>query len=367
MSTKFVYPKFPAAKESLHVEMKRRVQEYFQNTKTEQHGSNKILSKAIIIMVAFVAVYLFLLIASYPWYIGVLGAVVLGLLVALIGFNIMHDGGHGSFSDNPAMNKLASYSGSLMGASQFMWSMKHNVIHHTYTNVEGVDDDIEAGALLRMGPHQRYFGYHKIQHFYFWILYTQLYSFWVFYTDYKKYFTKKIGNVPIKKMSKSDHIRFWLVKLNHAILYIVIPILAVGWLKWLVGFVIMSAVSGFVLSIVFQLAHTVDGNHFPEMEADTNKLPMEFAEHQLETTANFATKNKFWTWALGGLNFQVEHHLFPKISHVHYPAISKIVKQVCEERNITYREAKTMRQAIASHIHFLKTMGKRPAVLPLNG
>lgn len=185
-----------------------------------------------------------------------------------------------------------------------------------------------------------------------------LYVFWIFFTDYKKYFTQRIGSMPLKKMSIKDHLAFWFTKLYHGAVFIAIPIVFVGWLHWLIGFLTMSIVSGFVLSIVFQLAHTVEGTEFPVADKFNHKLPDEFAEHQIKTTANFATENKLVSWLVGGLNFQIEHHLFPKISHVHYPAVSKIVRNVCREYQLKYIEYPTMRRAIIAHVRFLKQMGK---------
>jgi linoleoyl-CoA desaturase len=138
----------------------------------------------------------------------------------------------------------------------------------------------------------------------------------------------------------------------------VLPIYMVGFVPWMVGFLIASMVTGFVISIVFQLAHTVEHTDFPMPEADTNKIENEWAIHQIQTTANFATRNKVISWLVGGLNFQIEHHLFPKVSHIHYPAISKIIKQTCEDFNIRYMEYPKMTQAIASHASYLRRMGR---------
>jgi len=184
-----------------------------------------------------------------------------------------------------------------------------------------------------------------------------LYVFWIFFTDYQKYFSQRIGAFPLKKMNIKNHIAFWLIKIYHGFVFIALPVILVGWLPWLIGFLTMSLVSGFILSIVFQLAHTVEGTEFPLADANS-KLPDEFAAHQIKTTANFATKNKLVSWLVGGLNFQIEHHLFPKISHVHYPAVSKIVRTVCREYKLQYIEYPTMRRAIVAHVRFLKQMGK---------
>jgi linoleoyl-CoA desaturase len=259
------------------------------------------------------------------------------------------------------VNQFAAFSVNFLGASHIMWKMKHNIIHHTYTNIDGVDDDIEIKPFLRMCSTQKYYKMHRFQHYYVWFLYTLLHLIWIFLTDYQKYFKKRIGTVPIKKLTVKEHIAFWAAKVVYAVLFMALPIYIVGFTAWLVGFLIASMVTGFVISIVFQLAHTVEETQFPMPEADSNKIENEWAIHQVETTANFATKNKLLSWLVGGLNFQIEHHLFPKVSHVHYPAISKIIKQTCSDYGIKYVEFPKMRQAIASHAAYLRRMGRAAA------
>ena len=356
--SQFAMPKFPAVTKSLHTDLKRRVQEYFDQKGIDSTGNPKLFTKAIIMVAALVVIYIQILIWTPVWYLALGECVILGGIVAAIGFNVMHDGSHGSFSNSKVMNRVAASSISLLGANHFMWNMKHNMIHHSFTNIDGVDDDIEIGVLMRMAPTQKRYKMHKFQHFYFWFLYMLLYVFWIFFTDYKKYFSQKIGNVPLKKMTLTDHFEFWSVKVYHAAVFIVIPIICVGWLSWMIGFLTMSMVAGFVLSIVFQLAHTVEHTAFPVADMETNKMPDEFAAHQILTTANFATRNKLVSWLVGGLNFQIEHHLFPKISHVHYPAISEIVRSVCREYQLQYIEYPTMRKAVVAHVRFLRQMGK---------
>ena len=87
-----------------------------------------------------------------------------------------------------------------------------------------------------------------------------------------------------------------------------------------------------------------------------------WAIHQLKTTVNFGAKSKIINWYTGGLNHQVEHHIFPHISHIHYGKISKIVRDTAKEFNLPYKEYKTTRKAIAAHFKFLKEMGRKPAL-----
>ncbi len=351
-------PKFINSNNTFQQELKKRVNQYFLENNKSSTGNFSLFFKAIFFFASYLALYVHLVYFTPTAWLAVLECILMGGFTAAIGFNVMHDGGHGSFSKNKLVNKLAAFSVNFLGASHIMWKMKHNIIHHTYTNIDGVDDDIEIKPFLRMCSTQKHHKLHRFQHYYVWFLYTLLHLIWVFQTDYKKYFSKKIGSVALTKMSMQEHIGFWGAKVGYAILFMVIPIIKVGFFPWVFGFLIVSMVTGFVISIVFQLAHTVEHLEFPVPEVLTQKIENEWAIHQVQTTANFATKNKFLSWLVGGLNFQIEHHLFPKISHIHYPAISKIIKQTCADFNIQYVEFKRMRHAVASHATYLRRMGK---------
>jgi linoleoyl-CoA desaturase len=292
-------------------------------------------------------------------WLAIVECVLLGFAVASIGFNIMHDGGHGSFSKKQWVNHMAAISLNILGGSHFMWNMKHNVIHHAYTNIDGVDDDIDIQPWMRMSSTQPRYAMHRYQHIYFWFLYAMLYIFWIFVMDYQKYFTRRIGNMPLKKMTPADHFSFWGFKAMYLFLFLFLPIYTLGFWSWLIGFMIFSVITGLVISIVFQLAHTVEHTHFPVPNEATGKLDDEWAVHQLKTTANFAPHSKLLSWFVGGLNFQIEHHLFPKISHIHYPEIRRIIKQTCQEYGVPYIEYPKMRSAVASHVAFLKQMGRK--------
>ncbi|CAN5769668.1 acyl-CoA desaturase [soil metagenome] len=351
-------PKFANVQGSnFHQELKKRVQDYFAEAKLPATGNFGLYFKAILFWTLYVALYVHVVFFTPPNWIALLECLAMGGLTAAIGFNVMHDGGHGSFSNSKFWNKIAAFSVNALGASGIMWNNKHNIIHHTYTNIDGVDDDIEIKPMLRMCSTQKKYFIHRFQHIYVWFLYTLLLLVWVFESDYRKYFKQKVGPTPIKKMSTFDHFAFWIAKLGYYFMMIAVPVYMVGFLPWLVGFMVLAMFAGFVLSIVFQLAHTVEETAFP-VPSDTNKIEEEWAIHQIQTTANFATKNRLISWLVGGLNFQIEHHLFPKISHVHYPEISKIIKKTCEEFNVKYIEYRKMRHAIVSHALYLKKMGR---------
>jgi len=351
-------PKFLQHSNNFHQELKKRVQEYFEDTNRTTTGNFSLFFKAALFFSLYIGLYVHLVFFTPTTWLAIFECVMLGGITAAIGFNVMHDGGHGSFSESKAMNKFAAASANFVGVSYLLWSMKHNIIHHTYTNIDGVDDDIEIKPYLRMCATQKRYKIHRFQHYYVWFLYSLLHLLWVLWFDYEKYFSGKIGSVSIKKMTFREHIAFWTAKIGYALFFIVIPVYMVGFGAWITGFLIASLVTGFVISVVFQLAHTVEGTDFPMPNSDSNRIENEWAIHQVQTTANFATRNKVVSWLVGGLNFQIEHHLFPKISHVHYPAISKIIKKTCQDFNITYLEFPRMRTAIASHTALLKRMGK---------
>ncbi|HLF45728.1 MAG TPA: acyl-CoA desaturase [Chitinophagaceae bacterium] len=351
-------PKFPKLPLSFHGDLKKKIADYFQQKGKSTTGNFNLYFKAALLVSGLVALYIHLVFFTPSAILAISESVIMGCVVAAVGFNVMHDGAHGSFSRYKWINSMASNFANFLGASQYMWKMKHNIIHHTYTNISGVDDDIEARPLLRLCDEQPHYKIHKYQHFYFWAAYSLLYIYWVFVTDYKKYFSGRIGSTPLRKMTLSEHIYFWFYKIAHAGIFVIIPIVMVGFLPWLIGYLSMGLIAGFVLSIVFQLAHTVEHTHFPMPDAITGKMEDEWAIHQVKTTANFATRNKLVSWLVGGLNFQIEHHLFPKISHIHYPAISKIIRQVCQDHGITYIEFPKVRYAIASHVNYLKQLGR---------
>lgn len=353
-------PKFTSQSSSVYTVLKENVHSYFSTHRLSPTGNYKLYWKAVALLLLYVLTYIHLIFFTPMIYMAAAECVLLGVLTAGIGFNIMHDGAHGSFSNRPWVNRWAALTIDFLGASSFMWHSKHNIIHHTYTNIDTVDDDIEAKPFLRLAPTQKYHSMHRYQHLYFWLFYGLLYIVWVFYTDYKKYFTGKVGSVPIRKMKITDHLIFWGFKMMHIVAFILLPIYMVGFNTWIIGFLIYSVTSGLILSIVFQLAHTVEETAFPLPVQPVNKIQDEWALHQLKTTANFATKNKIITWFTGGLNYQVEHHLFPKISHVHYPEISKIIKKKCADLGLPYIEHKKMTTAIASHIAYLKRLSINP-------
>jgi len=218
-------PKFPKLPISFHSELKKKIGEYFTQKGKATTGNFNLHSKAILLVAGLITLYIHLVFFTPPAIFAIFECVLLGCFAAAIGFNVMHDGAHGSFSRYKWINNLASNFANFLGASQHMWKTKHNVIHHTYTNIHGVDDDIEARPLLRLCDEQPHYKIHKYQHFYFWAAYSLLYIYWIFVTDYKKYFSGKIGSIALRKMTPKEHFYFWFYKAAHALIFVVVPII----------------------------------------------------------------------------------------------------------------------------------------------
>jgi len=340
--------------------LKAKVDNYFLTAKVDCSGNAKLYLKGALQLGIAAALYVTLVFFTPPAWVALLLCATLGVMLSLLGFNIMHEGGHQSFSKYKWLNKASAYFLNVLGGNTYFWKIKHNLNHHTYTNIDGMDSDIDAEPFMRLHEGQPRRWFHRFQHIYWFILYGISYFVWIFYHDFQKYFTGKIAPITAerKKMEMKEHIIFWVTKLLYIAVYIVVPILMVGFIKTLIGFAVICFACGFSISIVFQLAHVVEGTAFPKVDETTQKIEQEWAIHQINTTADFVTKNKWVCWMLGGLNFQVEHHLFPKVSHVHYPAIRKLVKETCAEFKVNYIEFPTTRQAIYSHLMHIKRLGR---------
>jgi len=341
--------------------LKTSVEEYFTKNKIRKTGDWRLFSKTIILVGSAITLYTLILFAPLSSFTALLICVVLGVCLASIGFSVMHDANHGSYSARPWLNDVLGLSLNALGASSYFWKQKHNIIHHTYTNVEGIDDDIAKSPILRHCESQKWVPAHKVQFLYLLPVYALSTLFWIYIMDFTKYFSRKIFTTDAWKMSPKNHFVFWLTKILYLTFYIVLPVMVWGFLPWLAGYLVLSAVMGIILSIVFQLAHVVEGTEFEHVSIDeTKESELAWAEHQIKTTSNFAMGNKIISWFVGGLNYQIEHHLFPRVSHVHYPAISKIVIEKCKEYHLPYNKYDTMSEAVASHFRVMKFLGKKP-------
>lgn len=338
--------------------VRTRVNDYFTKNNIKQTGNSWLFTKAFISMFGIIITYLAIIFGHLSWYSALFATFMFVQFQILLAFNVMHDGGHQSFSTNKTLNKVASWGMDFLGSSSFLWKQKHNSIHHTYTNIHGKDDDIDVAGMIRLSPEQEHKPWHKFQAWYAPFLYGFLSLYLLFYSDFQRMITKKIGDTPLTDIKAKDVAFFSVCKIVYLLYSLVIPMFFYNYLYVVLYFLFGHFIFGLTLSIVFQLAHTVNETTFPVPDENGN-MPFSWVEHQLNTTCDFAPKNSLVTFYCGGLNYQIEHHIFHKISHVHYPAISKILKQTCEEFGKPYNVNHSFFKALVSHFKFLHKMGKQ--------
>ncbi len=342
-------------------ELNRRVNDYFKSKGISRYANTTMKVKTAVMLGLYLVPY-FLIISNilptiylYPLFF------VMGFGIAGIGFSIMHDACHGAYSRNKLVNKILGYSLNLVGGNATNWKIQHNVLHHTYTNVIDHDDDISPRGLFRFTPHTELKKVHRYQRYYAWFFYSLMSLLWVVFKDFrqlrgygKEGLLKKVGVSPLRAWT-------WLIftKLFYIGYFVVLPVMITDYSAgtMISGILISHLIAGFLLAIVFQPAHVVEGVDFP-LQDDSGKIEEEWTVHQMKTTADFSRKNNLFSYYVGGLNYQVEHHLFPTICHVHYYDISSIVKETAEEFGVPYYYHGNFANALKSHYKLLKTLGQ---------
>ena len=337
-------------------EMKERVEQYFvERGLSDKANAAMVIKTFVMLGVTFGCYGLILSNRFSP--LAMLGlAIVMGVGLAGIGFAVSHDALHGAYSHDPRINRLIGFTFDILGANSYMWKITHNVIHHTYTNIHGIDEDLAVSPMIRLSPRSAWHPIHRVQHWLAFFLYSFSTLFWVFVKDYKYFFQRDLGPYKDKKHPASEWVILVVGKLFYYSWAIVLPLMVITVVPWwqvLLGYVAMNATAGLILGVVFQLAHVVEGPEHPAPDCHGCMCDA-WAVHQLQTTSNFATGNRLLSWYVGGLNYQVEHHLFPRTCSVHYPAITAIVRDVARKYGVVYHVQPTLWSAIRSHYRTLK-------------
>ncbi|MFT5369437.1 MAG: linoleoyl-CoA desaturase [Candidatus Latescibacterota bacterium] len=342
-----------------HAEVRKRVDHFFEENGISKNTDWRMVLKTVLILGWLVGAYGLLLYSASSLILAVISAVAIAQGFLLVGFNIMHDGAHGSYSKNARLNWAMSFTLDLVGGSNFFWRHKHNFLHHTYTNIQALDNDVQVFKILRFNPEQPWQPCHRFQHWYAFPAYGLMTLLWVTSGDFQKFFTRKIGDYKLPPLPVGESVLFFLTKFFYFGYMLVLPMFFHPILHVLIFFLLVHVVLGISMTTVFQLAHIVEDNTFPSPDQNTGEIDNEWAIHQVETTANFAPKSKLAAWYCGGLNYQIEHHLFPKICHIHYPAISEIVQRTCEEFQVKYVSYPTFHEAVGAHFRALRKLGRQ--------
>jgi linoleoyl-CoA desaturase len=346
-----------AASTAFRQDVEARIAAYFDSTGFQRRGCIRMLLKTATIFMWLAASYLALVFLATTWWQVVLLATSVALAMAGVGFCVMHDGNHGAYSSRGWVNKAAALSLNLMGGCSYFWHFKHNIAHHSYPNVTGSDDDFNVGPAGRLSPRDPHKPFHRFQHIYIWGLYALLAIEWQTTGDFRTMMNPGVADTAYARPRGWEQAYFWIGKSIFYVLAFVVPMLHHNVFAVVGTYLYTGVILGLTLATVFQLAHCVQEADFPSPADGTRKMENDWFTHQVETTVDFARGNPLLTWYMGGLNYQIEHHLFPKVCHLHYPAISPLVEAACRDHGVRYSAHPRMRDALRSHIRFLKRLG----------
>ena len=317
--------------------------------------------KAAFIAVWFLGSFVLFLTAKSLW-LQLLCCFSYGLAASAVGFNIFHDANHGAMSSNRRINTMvAVLASTVLGASRYFWNFKHNVLHHRLTNIHTWDDDLETRGFLRLTFEQNWKPRYHGQHLFVVFLYAVNAIELVFVKDWVQYFTLRINeHQRIPPMSGREKAEFWLGKAFYLAVFVALPFAVLPASHVIAGLLVYEITLGLSLALVFSMAHQVESVEFPSPQGTPPTIDEEWGAHQMRTTANFANRNRGWNWYSGGLNHQIEHHLFPGMSHTHYAAIGSVVRSTADEFGLPYNHFGTYRAALHSHYRLLRRLGARP-------
>ena len=341
--------------------LRKRVGDYFKENNISRYSDYRMVLKTIAMLSLYFAPYFLMVTGIVTHDLLILGLwMLMGIGMSGIGLSIMHDANHGAYSKHKWVNLTIGYVINLVGGNATNWKIQHNVLHHSYTNVHSHDEDISAGKILRLCPHDERLPIHRYQHVYAWFLYTLMTLMWSTTKDYRQLLRFKRENL-LKFQSRSFAYRFTELIISKLVYYtyiFVIPIMFIKapWWILIIGYVLMHMIAGLLLACVFQPAHVVPETAFP-LPDEKGKMENNWAIHQLLTTTNFAPTSRIFSWFVGGLNFQIEHHLFPNICHIHYKQISKIVRKTAKEFKLPYYSQPSFLKALSQHRKMLYQLG----------
>lgn len=340
--------------------LRKRVNNHFKENNISRHANLNMKIKTIFMLCSYFIPLIFLIsgAVSSIWVMYTCW-ILMGFGMSGIGLSIMHDANHGSYSRSKRVNKALGFVITFIGGYDVNWKIQHNVLHHSFTNIHGFDEDIEKGV-IRFSPTQERKPIFRFQAFYAPLLYAIMTIYWFTAKDFEQLFRYRGKNLFEGQglTFKQALAQIIMVKLIYLVVTLILPlvILPFAWWQVVIGFMVMHFISGLILALIFQPAHVIEETEFFMPDKDIS-VENSWAIHQLMTTSNFAHKSRIFSWLIGGLNFQIEHHLFPNICHVHYRKLSKIVKATAEEYNIPYYQHETFLGAVKSHFKLLNALG----------
>ena len=331
-----------------------RVNQYFIENKVSKTGNKILFWKSGILLAIYILIYLLLLVSPntlvlFSCYIS------LGILTIFVALNIGHDAAHHTFSKNKKFNNLLLYTFDFLGVSGYLWRLKHVHSHHPHVNIPDMDGDIKQSNLVRIFPNAPFLSFHKFQYLYMPILYMFYTLHWLLFRDFKDFLNTNISGKPNHKHEVRECLKFIMGKIIYLSRMILLPYILLSYSisTILLGFLMFHFAASFTVALALVSAHIGEDSVYPQPDEEGN-MPTSWVRHQIITTCDFSTDNKWLTHLFGGFNHHLVHHLFPNICHIHYPMLTKILVETCEEFNMPYKSNPTLIRAVFSHLNFLK-------------
>lgn len=328
-------------------ELKYKVNRYFKLTKKNKRSG--LFFRSLLLLMITVASYFLVLLGFYAI------SPLFGICLACLGLCMHHDANHGSYSNSAKINHYIGLMGDLIGSSSLVWRYQHCLGHHVYCNHIGYDPDVSVGLpWFRLHPKQPYYRCMKYQQYYTFLLYAMIGAVAPFWSIYE-FLTCRHAHIQLKVIRRRDMIEFWIIKLIYFTYMVFIPYYALGFSMLWQFYLPAQLIGGLYLGTLFALNH--NNNKVFSAAACSSEIK-DWAMLQIINSANWSSQSKFWNIISGGLNCQIEHHLFPGISHVHYPALHRLVKKTCKKFAVPYQNY-SFKEILIDHFLFLKKLGTK--------
>lgn len=343
-------------RDSFDKDLLRNVEQYFKEKGIHKKGNSTLLFKGILSFVLVIASYIAIYLVPPTLFWILTSYILLGFFSVVLVFNLGHDAMHGAASKNPKINKLLGYSWNLAGMSSYIWQLRHNYAHHSFTNVPGTDYDVAQSALLRLNPYYPRKKFHRYQHIYGPILMSLLTLNLALFKDFQMLKETRFGNKVVTH-TRSQKIRIVLLKVFFLTYSLVLPLIFVDAAPWIIllSYFFYHITSGLFVSAVLVPAHLHPDTYF-EQPNEQGVIDQSWLGHQLEVTVDFSTHTPVVGWLTGGLNYHIAHHIFPYICHVHYGPITRIIKNTAKAHGKQYIN-KSWGALIGDTITYLKDLG----------
>ncbi len=335
-----------------------RIEEYFKRFGKRRLAGPALYAKAAVLLVLASGFYAAMLLGGFGGWATLTFALLYGVAALMLGMNVAHDAAHlavtGRMATDTAIQRVLF---AVLGVDGYLWRMRHDGSHHVFPNVNGCDIDIDENRFLRLSPNHGLRPWHRFQHLYAPFLYMLTLSDSVFSNDLKYLRRKNLANMRGIAHPRRQVALFWIGKIFYLVLNVALPLVFIRlpWWQVLAGYAAVNAVVSLVFVFLLIGTHFSTLAEFPAPGAD-GKLDGSWAAHALSTSLDWAPQSRIASFVTGGANCHAAHHLFPRVSHTHYRAITRIVEETAAECGVRYNRT-TFLGMVASHFAHLRRMG----------